>query len=298
MKAGQASVRSARTLFGSRAGSGATVPTVTYALIAVNVAVYILTAVQANGNFVDNYTGSLFQKWEMWPDGVAYNHQWVRLVTSAFLHYGPLHILLNMWALYVVGPGLERAMGWWRYLAVYLLAALGGSVATMLFAAPAGGSVGASGAIFGLFAAAWLLQRVTRMDTRPLTITIVVNFVFTFSIPQISKTGHVGGFVIGGLATVALLGWTTRAMSNSAMRKRTPGVQAASLAGILILLLGLTLFRAHQLATSPIVQGLGTTGAVVHSVDEPGENYSRVITAVEEAVDNRARAGISASERP
>lgn len=176
-------------------------------------------------------------------------------------------------------------MGWWRFAAVYFIAAVGGSVLP-LFGGISNGSAGASGAIFGLFAAAWILQRVTRMDTRPLTITIVVNFIFTFSIPQISKLGHLGGFVAGGLATLALLGWTTKAWN---LKNRTPALQAAGLVAITVVMLVAAFIRVQSIKDEIRTNAVGLARtAVVHSVDSPGENYSRVITGVEEPVDNAA----------
>lgn len=238
-------------MFGGRASVTAegALPLVSYSLIAINVLVYLITALAPGGNLFDNTNTNLFRSWEMWPNGVGHLHQYDRMITAAFLHIGPIHLLLNMFALYVMGPGLERAMGWWRFLAVYLLGAFGGSVAVLVFGSPSQPVAGASGAIFGLFAAAWILYRVTGMDTRPITITIVVNFIFTVSVPGISKLGHVGGFLAGGLATLALLGWTFEAWSLS---KRRPRFQVAGLAGILVVLLLLTVWRVNALSSAPV----------------------------------------------
>jgi membrane associated rhomboid family serine protease len=249
--AGARTIRTTRTLFGSPASSNpaAVVPFITYGLISANVAIYLVTAFAPGGSLLDNTNTSLFRSWEMWPNGVGYLHQYDRLITSAFLHIGPLHLLLNMFALYVMGPGLERVMGWWRFLAVYLLAALGGSVAVLLFGAQNQPVAGASGAIYGLFAAFWILARVTGMDTRPIVITIVINFIFTISVPGISKLGHVGGFVVGGLATMALLGWTFQAWS---LDRRTPRFQLVGLGAILVVLIALTVWRVADISSTPL----------------------------------------------
>jgi membrane associated rhomboid family serine protease len=279
VKAGAASVRQGRTALG--APDRSQTPYITWALIALNVAVYLMTGLGPGGTLIDNTNTTLFQDWELVPNVVGFERDYLRLVTAAFLHLGPLHILLNMFALYTIGPPLERVMGWWRYLAVYLLGALGGSVAILLFGDVRQPVVGASGAIFGLFAAALVLSRVVGFNTRVLVITIGINFIFTFSVPGISKLGHIGGFVLGGLASLALLGWT---LHRQPLTDRLRTVQVASLAGLLAVLVALALWRTEQIRDDLFAE-LGNFQAA-HSisstaVDEAGENYSGVITAVQ-----------------
>jgi membrane associated rhomboid family serine protease len=243
VRAGQASVRSARTVVGAVAS--ARPPVVSYLLIAVNVLAYLATSSGNGATVMDNRPSTLFSDWVMYPYGVTRDHEYYRLITSAFLHIGPIHLLFNMFALYMLGPGLERVLGWWRFSAVYLLAALGGSVASLVAGAVLGGSAGASGAIFGLFAAALLLYRVLGLEMRSLVITVAINFVFTFSVPGISKLGHVGGFVAGGLATLAVLGWTVR---RGSLRRVDARFQAAGLLGVALLLLLIAVVRIVSLA--------------------------------------------------
>ena len=290
VRAGAASVRQGRTVVGAPVGS--------------QTPVHHLGADRGQrGDLPDHRPGTgqladrqhqhrLFQDWELVPNVVGYQHDYLRLVTAAFLHLGPLHIFLNMFALYIIGPPLERVMGWWRYLAVYLLGALGGSVAIMLFGDVRQPVVGASGAIFGLFAAALVLSRMVGFDTRALVITIGINFIFTFSVPGISKLGHIGGFVLGGLATLALLGWTPGPRQPLTDRLRT--VQLVSLAGLLVVLVALALWRTEQIRDDLLQQltrhvrprppgAAAPTGrASSTAVDGAGENYSGVITAVQE----------------
>ena len=123
------------------------------------------------------------------PRQVALHGQYERLITSAFLHVSIWHIAFNMIALYLVGPYLERLLGPWRFAALYLLSALGGSVAVYLFDSKYIAVVGASGAIFGLFAACLMFVRELGLDPRWLIGTIVINFVLTFSVADISKLG-------------------------------------------------------------------------------------------------------------
>lgn len=243
VRAGAASIRRGRTVVGAPVSSQP--PYITWALITLNVVVYLVTGLGPGGSLIDNTNTALFRDWELVPNVVGYRHDYLRLVTAAFLHLGPLHIFLNMFALYMVGPALERVMGWWRYLAVYLLAALGGSVAILLLGDVRQPVVGASGAIFGLFAAALVLSQMVGFNTRALAITIGLNFVFTFSVPGISKLGHVGGFAVGGLATLALLGWRLRPVQPLTDRLRT--AQLLSLAGMLVVLAALALWRTERI---------------------------------------------------
>lgn len=279
VRAGAASIRQGRTVVGAPAR--ALPPFVTWALIGLNVLVYLITALAPGGSVIDNTNTTLFRDWELVPNVVGYQHDYLRLVTAAFLHLGPLHIFLNMFALYTLGPALERVLGWWRFLAVYLLSALGGSVAILLLGDVRQPVVGASGAIFGLFAAALVLSRVVGFNTRALVITVGINFVFTFSVPGISKLGHIGGFVAGGLASLALLGWTLGPRRPLTERMRT--VQLASLAGLLVVLVGLAVWRTEQIHDD-LVRQLGSARAVntpgpitrsllTQSVQEPGERW-------------------------
>ncbi len=235
------SIRVPRTVAGAKVTSSQQA-WVTYAIIAANVAVYLATAIGQHGGFNSPESSSLFQNWSLVPylvarGDTAQGHEYTRLITSAFLHVSVLHIAMNMLALGFIGPFVERAMGWWRYLCTYLLAALGGSVAVYLFGERLVPVAGASGAIYGLFAAALILARRLSLDTRALVITIVINFIFTFSIPQISIEGHIGGFVVGGLVSLAIVGWPHRAT-------RIPvRVQAAALAGMTLLLIVLVAVR-------------------------------------------------------
>jgi len=267
VRAGQATVRRGRTVVGATVSNR--LPLVSYLLIGLNVLIYLITALSPGGTLIDNTGGKLFGDWQLVPVLVGYNHEYLRLVTAAFLHYGPLHIALNMFALFVIGPPLERILGWWRFLAVYLLAALGGSVAILVFGDPRQPVVGASGAIFGLFAAALVLSRLVGFDTRSLVITIGINFIFTFSVPGISKLGHIGGFLIGGLATLALLGWTMRRRPYTDQLRN---VQLSGLAALLVLLVAATVWRTDELHSQLVVPtsqhsstvwtGLGRTTSV------------------------------------
>jgi membrane associated rhomboid family serine protease len=142
-------------------------------------------------------------------DGSVYSAdpgQWYRIVTSGFLHFGILHLALNMYLLYMLGQMLEPAIGRIRFGLVYVAALLGGSAGAMLMQ-PDGLHGGASGAVFGLMAAAfvgYMLRGVNPLTTGIGT-TLLLNVVLTFSIPGISKGGHIGGAVAGALCGLVVL---------------------------------------------------------------------------------------------
>lgn len=183
-QAGGARVRRRATAPMSRVMSHT--PVVTYGLIALSVLAFVgqLSSHELQAALV------------LWPPAVA-DGQVYRLITSAFLHYGALHLLLNMWALYVVGPALESRLGRPRYIALYLFSALGGSVTVYLLAPLTTATAGASGAIFGLFGAALIIGRRLNVDVGWIAALIVMNLVFTFAVPNISWQGHVGGLITG-----------------------------------------------------------------------------------------------------
>ncbi|RFU42126.1 rhomboid family intramembrane serine protease [Actinomadura logoneensis] len=177
-------------------------PVVTYALIAVCVLAYLGEI--ASKRVVPDFMmlGALVRTDGALVAGVL-DGEWYRLVTSMFLHqepdggsFGFAHILLNMWALYVLGPPLEVALGRARFLSLYLLSGLGGNVLLLLLA-PYTGAVGASGAIFGLFGAFFVVARRSGAPTGPILFLLAINLIFTFSVSGISWQGHVGGLVTG-----------------------------------------------------------------------------------------------------
>lgn len=195
---GAKSVRAPRTQFGGVQRSGA--PLLTYGLIAVNVVMFVLQ--MASGNLESQFT--------LWPPGIALHDQWYRLVTSMFLHYGAMHLLFNMWALYVVGPPLEAWLGRLRFGVLYALSGLGGSVLVYLLSPLDSATAGASGAIFGLFGAIFVVARQLNLDVRWIGAVVVLNLVFTFAGPAlgagaISWQGHIGGLVTGALVAAAFV---------------------------------------------------------------------------------------------
>ena len=201
----------------------------TKALIGVNIAVYLAQLLTGGGV---NGTGST-----IYVKGVLFGPfleqgEWWRLMTAAFLHYGPLHLILNMVALYWFGSLLEERIGSGRFLLVYLVSGLAGSAGALLwpngFSTP---TVGASGAIFGILGAGLVLERQRDYVFGGSALgVILINFVFTFSISGISKGGHIGG-LIGGI--VCALGFTRFGRGHAAYgRPGLLGVVTIVLVGV------------------------------------------------------------------
>jgi membrane associated rhomboid family serine protease len=219
---GRRGVRRGVTVAGARPG---TRPLVTPVLIGLNVAVFAWT-VLTSGSVAANYTAPLFREWALVPVLVA-GGEWWRVLTSGFLHFGPIHLLFNMLALWVIGRDVETALGRGRFLAVYLVSLLGGSAAVLLLSPPMANVAGASGAVFGLMGALAVLLRRLRVPLGQVGTLIAINLVITFLIPGISVAGHLGGLVVGAAATAALVYAPGRRAS----------VQAVLLSGIALVLL-------------------------------------------------------------
>jgi membrane associated rhomboid family serine protease len=133
----------------------------------------------------------------MWPVGIALEGEWPRLLTSAFLHGSFLHIAFNMYVLFALGPTLERILGHGRFVVLYLVSALGGSVASYVFSDLRTVSVGASGAIFGLMGALVVAGKRLRYDVRQVLVLLAVNVVIGFIAPGVDWRAHLGGLVTG-----------------------------------------------------------------------------------------------------
>jgi membrane associated rhomboid family serine protease len=201
---------------------------VTMTLIAINVGIYLLQL--AGGAQLNANSGWIYEHGALYGPLVAHG-DWYRLITAAFLHYGPIHLGMNMLALWWIGRPLEDWLGPLRYLLLYLVAGLAGS-AGALIANPAAVTVGASGAIFGILGAAIVLERQQTYVLGGSALTLlVVNLAFTFAVPGISIGGHLGGLAGGALAILAL----SRFGQRSAVYSRIDIASIASLLAIGVL---------------------------------------------------------------
>jgi membrane associated rhomboid family serine protease len=195
---------------------------VTYSLIALNLAIFAWVALQDPASL--SGTGRITQAQAdlgLIKSGFLSNGQeiglevgqWYRLVTSGFLHFGIIHVALNMWLLFQLGQLLEPAIGRIRFGLLYFAALLAGSAGALLLQ-PNTLSGGASGAVFGLMGAAFvgLRHRGVNPLSTGLGTVLVLNLIFTFTIPEISKGGHIGGLIGGAIA-----GWVVLAPNYKAV---------------------------------------------------------------------------------
>ena len=211
VKEGVKSTRQARTPYG---GTRVDDPRLTtFVLIGLNALVWL--AIMATGGT----DSRLLDKLALLPDSAARRYDdgtievvrgvadgaWWQLMTSAFTHVEVLHIGFNMLALYFLGPTLEQGLGRARFLALYLVSALAGSTAVMLFSGPHTQTLGASTAIFGLMGALAVVALKVRGQVQSVLTWIALNLVFTFTISGISWQGHLGGLVGGAVIGAAMV---------------------------------------------------------------------------------------------
>jgi membrane associated rhomboid family serine protease len=223
-------VRRPRTVFGGQAVTSR--PLVTYGIIGICVAVFLLQRIRGDQFTLDYGYEPMYTLAQPWT-----------MLTAAFLHSPSflLHIVFNLYAVWIIGPYLESLLGPARFAALYLLSALGGSVGLLLLANPSsehswqGVSVGASGAIFGLFAALLFVNRRLGRDSAAIVGLIVINGLIGF-IPglNIAWQAHLGGLVTGGLAAAVLV---------YAPQERRSVLHPLGLVAVGVLLLVLTLAK-------------------------------------------------------
>jgi membrane associated rhomboid family serine protease len=181
-------------------------PVVTYTLIGINVLAFIATL--ATGSSVGgSFSGgnSVLRDASLYGPAVADGEVW-RIVTAGFMHYGFLHILFNMYALYILGSMLEPAVGRLRFSLIYFVGLIAGSVGALVLD-PNAHTAGASGAVFGLMTATILVMRnrgISAMESG-LGIWLLLNLAITFTVSGISIGGHIGGLIGGALAAWILV---------------------------------------------------------------------------------------------
>jgi membrane associated rhomboid family serine protease len=190
---------------GAAAFGGSVHAPATYILIAINVAIYLAEVGSGPGGL--NTPGvSLVNSYGLLGTSVA-SGEWYRLLTGAFLHADLTHIGFNMVALYFGGRLLEPAIGTTRFVFLYAASLFAGALGALLLSGPDQLTIGASGAIFGVFGAAFVLARGRGLDhvARTIGVLVLLNLVFDVSDPEISLGGHLGGLVAGFLCALAIL---------------------------------------------------------------------------------------------
>jgi membrane associated rhomboid family serine protease len=248
---GAASTRQARTLTGGTIHRDTAL--VTKILVAANIAVFVLD--EALGN---RLVGDYAMQGAAVAGGDSY-----RLVTSAFFHTGFTHLAFNMIALWFVGSAVEARLGRWRYLTVYLLSALGGSVLSYAVDSPFAYSVGASGAVFGVFGALFVLSVKLKFDLGGLIALIAINVVIGF-LPglNINWRAHLGGLLVGALLTFV--------MTYAPQRNRLAWSIGASVL-MLVALVGVTVFRTGEIQRCADLPDLGQQQSCLQDLVRIGE---------------------------
>jgi membrane associated rhomboid family serine protease len=214
---------------------------VTKAIVAINVGIFLLQLAQGAPLMTDS--GTIWQNGVLYGPAVAQG-DWYRLLSAAFLHYGPIHLGMNMLGVWWLGGILEDALGPLRYGLLYVVSGLAGS-AGALIANPQGYTVGASGAVFGIIGAALVLERQRTYVFGGAAMTLlIVNLAFTFAIPGISIGGHLGGLAGGALSILVL----SRFGKGSAIYARNELVAVASLLAVGVLSIAVAYWKVRGYA--------------------------------------------------
>ena len=230
VRAGQASVPERRTVFGGRLTREGGV---TMSIIGICAGLFVLVSL------LDLFGGLV--RWGMQPIAIAIGGEWFRLVSSVFLHHDWLHIGFNMYVLFLLGPPLERVLGHGRFMTLFLVSGIGGSIASYAFSPLGTLSVGASGAIFGLMAAWIVVGRRLNRDTSQVLVLLAINVALGFLLSGIDWRAHLGGAATGALVALAL----TTGRGPSARSKLTQ--QAVVISIICAGLVATALWRTAQI---------------------------------------------------
>jgi membrane associated rhomboid family serine protease len=255
VREGNKTIRQARTVFGGRLSTN---PVVTYALIAANGLVYVAELIWPEiVDYLDSLGVGLKEGGEFFVfDGRSYPGyelvgvaagEWYRLITSAFLHllpteglFGLAHIVFNMVWLWMLGRETEEKLGKVRFLALYLLSALGGSVLGYLVS-PTQAALGASGAVFGLVAAYFIISRRLNHDPAGASRILIYSLIWlVVSAGFTSWEGHLGGLLVGGAVAVAF--------AHAPPNQRT-AIHLGATAGMFVLLVALVLLKTVQITS-------------------------------------------------
>jgi membrane associated rhomboid family serine protease len=215
---------------------------VTTTLLIANIALFIVEIV-ASGGRVNLWNGfppdKLVNLGATFPAAIVVQHQYWRLITSMFLHGSLLHILFNMYALYLFGYLVESAFGKARFIAIYFVSGFLASVTSFLFIPPNTAGVGASGAIFGLLGA-WVAYNYRRrgsplasMHLRNAMFLVVLNLVIGVSVPGIDLSAHIGGFIAGMACGTVAEGWGDRGTRRLVS---VAGFAALALLGVILVM--------------------------------------------------------------
>lgn len=225
VREGRRTIRPTKTMYGGRARGNRS--EVTKALIGVNLAIFLVTISSGANVITGSGTSDIYRRFALIPPAVA-SGEWYRLISSMFLHYGLPHVAVNMFALWIIGNVLEGMLGRLRYLVLYFAAGIGGSIFSFALGPVFAESAGASGAIFGLFGAFFIILRRRNLETGGIVAMIALNLIFSFSFPNIDWRGHVGGLIAGGV-----IGYVLAAAPTGPHRDRFQAAGAGAIAVVL-----------------------------------------------------------------
>jgi len=207
-------------------------PVVTYALIAINVLAYLGSSAGGIGLTGGGGGATAFGRGLLFGPAIAEGHEYWRLVTSGFLHFGLGHLFFNMLFLYFLGPQLEAAIGRLNFGLLYGASLLAGAFGALLFE-PLGHTAGASGACFGVLGASIVIARDRGIDLRTsgLGVILLINLAFSLTFRNISLGGHVGGFVGGVIAGLVIVSLAEHRRQRALAIAGCVAVGVASVAG-------------------------------------------------------------------
>ena len=190
--------------------------TATYVLIGLNVLVFLAEVLGGASATSLSQGGSLINDGGLNAVAVDVQGEWYRIITSGFLHAGAIHLLFNMFALYVLGGLLEPAVGTARFVAIYFVSLLAGALGALVLS-PNELTVGASGAIFGLMSAAFIMARHRGFEqvASQIGFFVIINLAFTLGASNISIGGHLGGLIGGAIAALVIAWFERRRIANS-----------------------------------------------------------------------------------
>jgi membrane associated rhomboid family serine protease len=204
----------------------------TFVLIGLNVVAFLIEIATGAGG-LSRSSGPLVDDFGLRGVSVA-DGEWYRLITGGFLHAGLIHIGFNMFALYVIGQLLEPALGTLRFVALYVASLLAGAFGALLLTDPLATTVGASGAIFGIFGATFVIARGRGMNevASQLGLLLAINLALTFGIPGISIGGHLGGLVGGVLCALAIVAGERGYLGPRRLPLELPAIAAVGLVSV------------------------------------------------------------------
>jgi membrane associated rhomboid family serine protease len=244
--------RVVRNPTGTPSGFGAFPATVV--LIAINVIVYLVEVARSGGGFEIGIE-TIYKMGGLWGPAVDANGDWWRVVTSGFVHVSILHIAFNMYLLFILGRLMEPSIGTARFVFLYFASLLAGSFVALLLE-PTTVSAGASGAIFGVLGATFVIARGRRLDAiaGQIGILILFNLFFTFSAGHISIGAHLGGLVCGVLCGLVIVAGERGRLGRGSRRERL-AIELGGMAALGILAFVLALAAAHWGGPYVIVGG-------------------------------------------